>query len=552
MKLSSKNAVLLSILVIGSLGLTQTARAEDEFLSLLGGDKTKTTADGKTVAVDQKADGPIVKIIKTEIPSLTAEQNIFAQFFTDGDFEKALYQWPTAFGETAFTKTPTGRALKAYILLKNGVQVYPLEQLLSINEPKKVANDLIVLWHDAAPASNAGWSYVNPTLWNTAWADILGPAVEIRIRGRATYGADQEALIKDLIAKSAQGSSERAWLAWQLVLAKATAGTEEESANAAKALALLMKMPNNPVSQDLMTLTAARLLYQNGFLDAALKYYEKVPKSSEDWFDAQEEMGWAYLRKGEPQNTIAVEKTLVQPVFASQIGPETLYLRSLALLKSCDYPEVHKSLDMFRERYKPRAKALLSLSNDANVPAVQRFIAADKIKRVKFTDLGADAAELPRFITRDEDVHQSIRTQAMLEKDAAKFGELYARSLSGGTGKVGFQAELEEQKKDIDSRVQAARSLTFTRVKAMASDETNEIAQILQKLHIVEAEVIQQLALSGQVTDATANMKVAEKKGTTGATGPDRIWFPDEKETWFDELAHYQVDLKKGCQAVKR
>jgi len=124
--------------------------------------------------------------------------------------------------------------------------------------------------------------------------------------------------------------------------------------------------------------------------------------------------------------------------------------------------------------------------------------------------------------------------------------------LTGGSAKVGSQGRLEQMRRDLETRVKSAKAASYFRVKALAQDELNEIAQTLQKMHVVEAEVLQQVALSGRVIGSTGDMKAVERKGTTGSTARDRLSFPDEGETWFDELANYQVDLKKGCQSVTR
>ena len=313
-----------------------------------------------------------------------------------------------------------------------------------------------------------------------------------------------------------------------------------------------MKAPNNPVGQDLMTVTAARLLYQNGFLDAAIKYYGQVQKSSDYWFDAQEEQGWAYIRKGEPQNTLAVTKTLTRPEFTSQTGPEPMFLHSLAELKVCDYPEVVTTLNQFRERFKTRAKDLMALSETSENKDVEDYINRAKKENVTLEKLGKNATRLPRFITRDEVLKQAIETQKALESEAKTASELYARSLTGGTAQVGFQGRIEEFRKSVDVRALDARATTQARVKTLASEEVNEIAQILQKLHIVEAEVLEQLSMTNRVVDATSNMKTQQREGTTGSKAKDRLTFPAEQETWFDELANYKVDIKKGCQSAKR
>ncbi len=536
----SKTSIIVAAIALSPvMGSLAFATDDDELLSILGG----AGPESKT----KQGESLLAKSIKDSQGKISAEQNIFLQFFDKGEFEKALYQWPTAFDQMAFAKTPSGRALNALLLYKNGIQVTSLEMLLAIETPKKIDEFILQKWREAAPDNAPVWGVINTATWSPAWTEVFGIGAEVRLRGRQIYNADQLETIKDLIKKTQIDTRERAWLSWQLVIALAQG---QDAGIAGKALALLMKAPNNPVSQDLMTITAARLLFQNGFLDAASKYYERVPKNSDYWFDAQEESAWSQIRKGEPQNAIAITKTLVAPAFTSQVGPEPFFLRSLSQLKVCDYPSVVGTLNDFRNRFKPRAGELTKLAESANTPAVSRLVERMKAKgELKLTELGKDAAALPRFVTRDAALLQNVLTEKVLEAEAKLAGELYARSLTGGTATVGFQARLESFKKAVDTRTLAARSATYGRVKALAAEEVSEISGMLQKLHIVEAELLQQISISDRVISATKG-RTSQKVGTTGSQARDKVWFPAEGETWFDEYSNFKVDIKKGCAAA--
>lgn len=526
--------------VILSLSASTLMAAEgDELMDLLGsnGPGTAKSKDGQSL---------LEKSIRNAQGKLAAEQNIFVQFFDKGEFDKALYQWPVAFDGTAFAKSASGRALNALILFKNGIQVTALEMLLAIEKPKEIESFITQKWRESAPDNAPVWGLIAAPSWNNAWTEVFGIGAEVRVRGRQVYSSEQLETVKDLIKKTQIDTKERAWLSWQLVIALTQ---NEDPGIAGKALAVLMKAPNNPVSVDLMTMTAARLLFQNGFLDSALKYYEKIPKKSDYWFDAQEEMAWTHIRKGEPQNAVAITKTLVAPTFASQVGPEPFFLRSLAQLKVCDYPAVMETLNAFRERFKPRTAELSKLIENANAPQVQRMVAKIKAGPTSLTDLKGDAAILPRFVTRDETLLQNVLTEKALEAESKTAGDLYARSLEGGTAQVGFQARLEYFKKAVDARAQAAKNATLGRVKTLAEEEVTEITTMLQKLHIVEAELLQQISISGRVVSATQG-RSSQKAGTTGSQAKDTLWFPAENETWFDEYANYKVDIRKGCAAA--
>ena len=541
-----KNRLLISLILVSavhSLSM-RSALGDDDLLQLMG----KASEAG----IEEESDAPVV-IKKTPLrkilPQATAEQNIFIDFFEKGDLEKALYQWSSAFDESEFAKTQNGRALYALVLFKNGFPVYGLERLLAIEEPDAIAEILKKWWDDAAPEKHQAWSHLDPSAWNEKWVPLFGPLVDVRIRSRKVFGPEHKSEIAELIKRSPKNSLERSWLEWQSVLQQ---GIEGDSGGAARSLSNLMKAKPNPVDEDLLTLTAARMLYQNGFLDAAIKYYEKVPKKSEDWFDAQEEMSWAMLRKGEPQNALAITRTLMNPAFVNLIGPESVFVHAVAHLKVCDYPEVGKTFDVFRDRFRKRAKNLSELSENPQTPAALTLLNRLKQGPVAAKTLGADAAGLPRFSSRDEFLARNARSEAVLDAEAAKFGEMYARSLSQGTSKIGFQAKLELLRKEIEGRARAARSASLGRIKTLAQDELIEIETILKKMHIVEAEILQQVSLADRVAKATEKSVPMEKKGTTGSRIRDRLIWPNESETWFDELASYQVDLKKGCQSVKR
>lgn len=532
---SKFSAVIAGLALALTIGLAPTSEA--------------ATASKSRATRAKKGPGFLYQLL----PHLSAEQNIFNQFWEDGDFERALFQWPSAFADTEFGEGPTGQALGAYLLFKSGVKVYALEKLLSIENPHKIAEPMMQHWKELAPESLEEWSYVNSRLWKQAWTSEFGTAIEVRVRGRQTFAADQMAELNELIKKSRPGSAERAWLEWQAMLVQATGTSHQASGEAAKALAKLMKYEKNPVGRDLMTLTAARLLYQNGFLDAAIKYYGQVSKNSDDWFDAQEELAWAQLRKGHPQDAIATTKALAVPEFAPLIGPEAIFVRSLAFLKVCDYPEVTKTLELFRDAFRDRAKAMLEVSESGNTPAVQAFVARTKKDgRLGQGSLGVHARSLPRFATRDELLAHLVRVEKAFEEEAGIFKELYGRSVTGGSAKVGFQARFEQLRRELETRVKSAKAAGYLRMKSLAQEELTEITQTLQKMHVVESEILQQVALAGRVISATGNMKVTEKKGSTGSRDRDRLVFPDEGETWFDELASYQVDLKKGCQSVTK
>lgn len=524
--------------LVATLTLVSTHVRAEDILDILN---AKSSAD---IATTQNIDNKLINALKKEIGSTTPEQNIFLSFLKEGNNEKALYQWVSAFRGGKFAKTATGQALYGYLLFANGLNVVGVETLFQVSKPETIVQEVVGLWRESASPAHPVWGLAQIT-WNDTWSKVFDLATEVRVRARNIYSLKKLDPIVDLLKKTTVNSPERAWLEWQLALGLAL---NEDVGRGAKVLKHLLEVTNNRVTTDHIYITAARLLYQHGYLDAAMQYYQKVPKDSDFWLEAQEETGWSYIRKGEPQNTLAVTQTLMAPVFEKQIGPEVVFLHSLAQLKVCDYPGVVQTLQVFKNRFRPKAQNLLELAKTGVTPQSEVLVQKMKSGRPKLIELGESALFVPRLASRDEILFDFVQTQKALEAEAKTAGDLYARSLSGGTAQVGFQAGIDELRKAVEARAQSARSASFTRIKAMAEAELNEFQQILQKLHIVEAEVIQQVTQAEKVIQASQG-KSDVKKGTTGAKAEDKLTFPFTGETWFDELSNYRVTVSKGCQA---
>ena len=530
-----------ALVLIAALSFSQSSFAGDDILDLLEG-KSET----KTEVLFQEQN-ELTMSVRKALGKVSAEQNIFLRFLDQSKYENALFQWGEAFAKTSFARTPSGRALYSFVLFKNGLEVNAVENLISIQEATKIMPSLTRLWSLMIPPEHKVWESVN-VQWTPAWTKVLGPRVEIIVRSRQTYDPSNSKHIFDLLKKSKVGTAERSWLEWQMALGLALDGEIKKSV---KVLSHMMKDKNSVISKDLLNMTAARLLYQQGYLDAAVNYYRKVSKSSEYWFVAQEESAWSYIRKGEPQNTLAVTQSLMPKEFRAQIGPETVFLRTLAQLKVCDYPAVIKGIKSFKKRFRTRATDMMAIQQNAETPAVKKLITALSQGRIKLLSLGSAANKLPNYVSRDEVLLGLVRKQVALTSEAKIAGDLYARSLAGGTAKVGFDSSIEYLNKDFMKRATIAKSATLNRIKTLAREEVANIKNILNKMQIVDAELIQQISQVNRVT-AASNGKIDKKMGTTGSKDKYALTFPHDGELWFDEIDNYRVDVAKGCQARKK
>ncbi len=525
-----KTAALTAALLVSSGAAVQAQDLESILDEAAGKPAQGATNQAASAAKTYSA---IYYAIQAQIKNPNPEQSHFIQMLEAAEWDKALLQYSVAFEGSDFQKSQDGRALFALAHFKSGMPVTGLELLFQLEEPGKIHSEIRRLWKEAAAPAHHAWELAQIT-WKPAFAEVFSPEVEFRVVARDFSKMKDPQALLSLFARLPGQSIERARAAWQMVIAYSLNNQVEE---AAKVLAHVMKSKPAPVSRDLMELTAARLLYQRAMYAPAIKYYEKIGKSSEYWTDAQEEMAWAFIRKGEPQNAMAISKSLVTPAMVNQAGAEGFFVHSLSQLKVCDYPGVIDSLSEFSKRFKARHAVL----EKVNADKVIEMLNGAKIAR---QNLGKEALGLPRLVSRDDRLFHFAQAQKHFENEANAAEVIYAKSLST----TGLQGYFDKLRQSTMMRSQSASANAQTRVKELAKIEAGEIREILRKLHIVEAEVIQQVSIADRLI-AKSGGPVTEKTGSTGSKAKDVLKFPAEKEFWFDEIGNYRVNVKKACQA---
>lgn len=520
-----KRGALLAALLI----LAPAAQAQE--LENLFDSAAQTGGDSKKAA----ANSALFYVLQTLLPDPTPDQSLFVRHIESGDWNKVLLQYPVAFGNSDFQKTANGRALFALAHFKAGMPVSALELLFAIEQPRQIHPEIRRLWKEAAPEHHYAWQLAQ-IAWNPGFTEVFPAEVEFRVVTRELSSQKDLASLTKLFMRLPSSSPERAKVGWQLTLAYAVSGKVED---AAKILAQLMKVQPPPASADLMNMTAARMLYQRGFFQAAIKYYEKINRLSEYWPEAQQEIAWSYLRRGEPQNAIAISQSLMLPALAGQVGSESFFVHALGQLKICDYGGVLTTLAEFPKRFKARSEMLKSLAAQSETPAVKNLLENLKKQRMDSKAIGKDYLSLPRLISRDERLYQMAQTLKYLEAEAKAADTAYSQTFNS----TGLQGYFDQLRKKTMERAHRAGADAQSRVKDLAAQEAAEIKEILRKLHIVEAEVIQQMSVTSRVN--------AGGDGNTGRKGKDTIKFKAENEVWFDEIGNYKVDVKKACRNAK-
>jgi hypothetical protein len=522
---------MIAKILLCSILVTQAAHAQD--LESMFSEKGPTQA--------ARNSSYMADIMRGILRSPTPEQNFFLRLVEESKWSEALYQFDSAFKDAEFARSEDGMAFKAFLMFKSGMQVQALENLFLVQDPKKIHFLIMNQWRESAPSTNPAWMVVRLN-WKKEWTEIFGVATEVRVRSADFSISSNVNSLNELSMLSSPDSRERALLDWNLAIQY---GLKDDAKKAATIISSLMKANNNPVPQDLMILTAARLLYQNAYYQAAQKYYEKVPKGSDYYFEAQEEIAWTFLRRRQSQDALAITQSLVNPLLSGQVGPESWFVRSLAQLKVCDYPAALETLKAFPGQFKDRTIALEKLSKEPNTAEVKSALDQIRAGSATLASIAGVSRQLPRGMAKDQYLRQLVRIQEVLENETKAI-----ETLTANYRDLGAKAEFESIKNSVGIRTAQARSNTLERVKKLAQMEVEETKTILNKLHIVEAEIIQQVESASKIAKKEQPLDEL-KKGTTGSSAQDVLKFPFQNEFWLDELTNYKVDIKKAC-IVKR
>ena len=404
---------------------------------------------------------PIVFLVMIVIScSLLAKEKIpFLSLLRQGDNgqAQALGQWFSSPENNSFSQTPTGRAILAYILFKNKWEVYALKELFRIPNPDLIHQEVKSLWHLTVSPQHFMWSSLP---WSPSWTRFFSPKIQ-------------------KVEKALKARSE-----FQMALELSLQNKEDASL---KILDRLMKDRENSMDKGALALTQGRLFYQKGLWNQAITHYKEVSQNSDSWFVAQEEKAWSHAQLGHFQKTLAITQTLMTPYFMPYTGPETVFLNALSQMKICDYHGTSESINTFKDIFKKRARALMEIQQKGRNRGISLLL--EKLKRGKVPLFSLDpktAMLVPHDLMRDNVFLRYAQIERYLEQEVLLSENWHKKYMANKSFK--------QFKESLASSFHQAREKTLHLAKKRAKEGLEEIKQTLQKMHLLEAELIQQIA----------------------------------------------------------
>ncbi len=463
------------------------------------------------------------------LPADQAAQKEFQSLMAAGNYRQALRAWNLAHRGSTFAVTSSGQATYAYLLYQNGMPLLGLQHLFEHAQPDELNSSLRSKWTKELKTSSLiqkgrvqtsrGWKKIND---NSPFTLQISNQKEL---AQAINKAAQ--LRKDVNAQ--------ARILWQI----ATQAPQFGQVTAAlKALDQLSTSGQKVIASDQILSSRGRVLYQKGDLTGAIEAFNQIPKSSSLWVESVEERAWAYLKRDDFDKTISETITLLSPALSPLVGPESYFLANLASLKICDYTRIFKNSELFKKRLRQRLTDLQELAKSgANKNLASVLDRIDK-NGVSIESAGPLVESLPRSTFRDSTFTQLFENRRQLLNESQTATNIAATFAGEGT---------ELQKLGIKAKQQAEhlKPLAIQRLRALAELEIKEYKTVINKMHIIEGEVIHRMHADDNLKGERSRLSDNER------SNPDVLVFPYAgDEVWFDELDNYKARVK-DCPTLK-
>ncbi len=277
----------------------------------------------------------------------------------------------------------------------------------------------------------------------------------------------------------------------------------------------------------LSLLGLARAYYSQGDFAESIVHYEKVPRFSNDWYDAMFESGWAYFQEAKFGRALGMVHAVQSPYFDDRYRSESFVLKAMAYFQVCHFDRVNKTLDSFFRLYRPMVERLRPwLKRDRNDADLVDLVVHGRPSFPK---------EMQRHLARNPRFQKFLAQVREVDREL----ERARRDISPGPFKKALLSLLLNQR---DQRVE----LTGRLVRAQLTREVRALDDLLNQADIIKLET----------TSAERKMLAAGKDITKGprAKGPRPI-IPDasyqywafQGEYWIDELGYYEHSIKDEC-----
>jgi len=304
--------------------------------------------------------------------------------------------------------------------------------------------------------------------------------------------------------------------------------------------------------REMSTLALARVFYSAGFdkgnfiagnVETAVRFYDQIPETSDQWLDSLFEKSWAFYQLGNYSRALGNILTVNSPYFEEEYYPEASVLRAVIFFKNCRYDEALATIDPFYKEYFEIHKELETVLGGHTDPTdFYQYLAglskkggtySLKIKKI-FNAALADAKLRRLFgfvVTISKEIQQleTLRTNPVAKGlvDVLLPDLLAYRSLTMSEAGQLARERLSRVRRELKALLSQALKVRFECLNAQKG--------------IFEEQVKKQLVSSSGPSAPKEDFQA----------DPEHIYWVWDGEYWKDELGSYHYPLQSACGAVK-
>ena len=458
-------------------------------------------------------------------PNTSPKQNKISQQLNQKKYSQALKGFEQAFNDT-YKKSINGQAFHSYLMFKSGLTLNGLRTLINLKQPFKINTHLRGLWAKAVPINSPVWKIVNVKV-SSQWNSVFPYIGNYNGYLYPHYKLKNLKQLKTLEQKKINSEIMLDWHNYQLGIWSGILDRPNRGIN------YLNKVPRNSktVDQNQLSLAKARLYFQLKNFDKAIIAYQSISKKSDYWATSLEEQAYTYTVSKKDNLSLAKLKSLFNPVLSGFAGPEPYMLTAFNQEQNCDYISSFKTVGKYKQTFLPRAKALQAISKGQITPAVKHLLSVQTHKNLAWEHSSQFITELPSHFYNDKFLIKYFNGRANLRLEQQK---LLPMNISPY-----FANPIN---KYTNARVDYLTNKITKRLAYLAKKDLKAISNITKKMHLIEAEVIQQLHIAKDIKKASRFKK---------SNSREVLVFPDDGELWLDELDKYTASIgfcnkKKG------
>ncbi len=326
---------------------------------------------------------------------------------------------------------------------------------------------------------------------------------------------------EEVLSRLPINSSLRPKLSMTVALAYARKG---DLANAAKILKIFyepwMNQSKDPAASSRYSLEIARMLYQAGSIEGAIQFYQKIPKGSEDYITAREELSWCWLRLGDFAQLRGNLETLNSNLLSDRFRPESFLVKSITDLKMCNYQNVEKSFQSFVKQNQDWAKKIES--------AIQ-----------------APDSEMPRQM--DEYSRYAVASIKAQSEELSALENFANRSTNVALPAVGKQQHWLDSVQKLKLVMEDTKKRQADEFRRQWKSDRATIQEAIRKMQFVKVEWLSQVSQLEGLEKKVAQKSDSNQQPQNNPSIQAELSFPYDGVVWPDEVFKLRAVTNGQC-----